>query len=393
MDLEDGINRINGTLEVEIQGFFTERFINLCKINNIKIWNIKTIVNGIVRFTICLKDFKKLKSIARKTKCKVKIISKKGMYFKLFKYRKRGLAYILILTFIALCIFSTTFVWNIEVTGNDTIPTDEIINSLKDSGLYVGKNKINLNTKNIINSLRINVSNIAWAGIEIDGTDVYVKIVEKTNLTEDNRDDGSIGDIVSTKSGVIEKIIVENGTAIPSIGEYIESDRIVIEGKIYSKFMDTKDVQAKGRIILKTQYEFSNTYYYNQKDKNYTGENKYSIGIGINDKENYINYLDKSLNYDIIKNSYDINFLSLRISLDWYTFKIYELKDIVLSRDDLLNKAKIDGDNYINEILPTLKNPQIVNSEIIIDNENEELINVRIVYTLNEEDGIYRKRN
>ena len=43
MELEDGIKRINGTVEVEIQGFFTERFINLCKINNIKIWNIKNI--------------------------------------------------------------------------------------------------------------------------------------------------------------------------------------------------------------------------------------------------------------------------------------------------------------------------------------------------------------
>ena len=79
MDIEEGIKRINGVLEVEIQGFFTERFINLCKINNIKIWNIKNIVSGIIRFNISIKDFKKLKPIARKTKCKIKIVKKQGI--------------------------------------------------------------------------------------------------------------------------------------------------------------------------------------------------------------------------------------------------------------------------------------------------------------------------
>ena len=60
MELEEGIKRINGTIEVQIEGFFTERFINLCKINNIKIWNIKNILNGMVRFNIAIKDFKSL---------------------------------------------------------------------------------------------------------------------------------------------------------------------------------------------------------------------------------------------------------------------------------------------------------------------------------------------
>ena len=178
MELEEGINRIKGTVEVEIQGFFTERFINLCKINNIKIWNIKNIVSGIVRFNIAIKDFKKLKNISRKTKCKLKIISKKGLYFKFFKYRKRRLAFLLILVFIIASIVSTTFVWDIDVSGNTYISEEKIYDALKESGLYVGKSKIGLKTKKVINSLRVNLSDIAWAGIEIDGTHVHVKIVE-----------------------------------------------------------------------------------------------------------------------------------------------------------------------------------------------------------------------
>ena len=199
MELEEGIKRIKGTVEVEIQGFFTERFINLCKINNIKIWNVKNIVNGIVRFSITLKDFKKLKPISKKTKCKIKVISKKGLYFKFFKYRKRRLAFLLVLIFILISIISTTFVWNIDISGNTYVSQEQIYSALKESGLYVGRSKIGLKTKKIINSLRVNLSDIAWAGIEIDGTHVHVKVVEKTKLPDSAISENSIGDIISNK--------------------------------------------------------------------------------------------------------------------------------------------------------------------------------------------------
>ena len=82
---------IRAVLEVEAEGFFVERLINLCKINNIKIWNISYINEGRIRFAISPKEFKKLKPYVKKSKCKLKIIKKRGMYFEMFKYRKRKL--------------------------------------------------------------------------------------------------------------------------------------------------------------------------------------------------------------------------------------------------------------------------------------------------------------
>ena len=88
MGITENIKNISGIVTVQIEGFFTERFINLCKINNINIWDVRNIVKGVVRFKIRIRDFKKLRKIARKTKCKVKIKEKRRLYFKLFKYRK-----------------------------------------------------------------------------------------------------------------------------------------------------------------------------------------------------------------------------------------------------------------------------------------------------------------
>ena len=58
MGLSSELKNMVGIATVQIEGFFTERFINLCRINNIKIWNIKNIVKGVVRFNINIYDFK-----------------------------------------------------------------------------------------------------------------------------------------------------------------------------------------------------------------------------------------------------------------------------------------------------------------------------------------------
>ena len=145
--------------------------------------------------------------------------------------------------------------------------------------------------------------------------------------------------------------------------------------------------------MLKTQYEYKNQYYYNVQEKEYTGKSKYSIGIGINDKENYINYLDKSLNYDIIKNSKDINLFGNNISFILYRFDIYNLKDKLLTKDQILERANIDCENYIkDEILPNTKNGELLDKNLVIEQEDNNKINIKFEINILEEVGYFRER-
>ena len=129
------------------------------------------------------------------------------------------------------------------------------------------------------------------------------------------------------------------------------------------------------------------------KKKNIQEKSKYSIGIGINDKENYINYLDKSLNYDIIKSSKDINLFGNNISFILYRFDIYNLKDIVLTKDEILEKANKDCEDYINnEVLPNTKNGKVLDKNLLIEYEDENKISVRFEINVLEEVGYFRER-
>ena len=89
------INYILGYLKIVVEGYYIERFINICTNKKILIWNLKR-ENGVKLYlNIGINDFKKISEVCRKTKCKVKIESKTGVPFLLHNYRKYYLFHIL----------------------------------------------------------------------------------------------------------------------------------------------------------------------------------------------------------------------------------------------------------------------------------------------------------
>lgn len=199
------LNYILGYIRVSVEGFYTERFINICINNNILIWNLKREKNVELYLNTSIKNFKNLIKIAKKTKCKIKIENKKGIPFLLNKYRKRKIFLVLLLVLCFLIFISSMYVWNIELKVEDEKELVGIEEDINEAGLRIGMKRSNINTKDIINSIRLKRNDIAWIGIEQKGTNVIVKIVkaeEKPELIEQN----DYCSIVANKGGIITKI-------------------------------------------------------------------------------------------------------------------------------------------------------------------------------------------
>ena len=107
-----------GYLNIQVEGYFIERFINICIGKGILLWNIRREKSSLMYANVSKKDFRKLKQIAKKTKSRIKIREKKGFPFILNKYRKRKLFAILLLIIIVIIFVLSKFIWNIEIVGN-----------------------------------------------------------------------------------------------------------------------------------------------------------------------------------------------------------------------------------------------------------------------------------
>ena len=367
-------NYIIGYIRISVEGYYIERFINICRNNKIVIWNLKRDKNVELETNLGIKDFKEAVKIAKKTKCKIKILRKRGLPFIFNKYKKRKIFFVFLILLIMILAIASNFIWNIEIRIENEQQMENIHTDIINCGLEIGKPKGKINTKEIINRVRLKRDDIAWMGIEINGTNAIVKLVKATAKPE-IIDEQEYCNIVSDKKGVITKINAQNGTMAVKVGDTVDIGTTLINGWMEGKYTGIRYVHAKGEIEAKVWYTKSKIIPYNFTERIETGniENKYKIKI----------------------NNFEIN-LSKRLS----KFEIYDTIDTE-------NKFKIFSDFYLPISVIKITNKEIkeeaktytieqakqlgieeLQKELDNEIENKEKIVNKIFNTYEKEDGI-----
>ena len=384
------LSYILGYVNIEVEGYFIERFINICNSKKIFLWNMKRKYSTIIKVNIGIRDFKRIKEIANKTKCRVKIQRKRGIPFILHKYKKRKIFIIFFILLIIAVITLSNFIWNIEVIGNNKISTEEIIKNLADDNFKVGTSKINLNTKNIIDKIRLKRDDLAWIGIEIKGTNAIVKIVE-ADLKPDIIKEEEYCNIVATKDAMIIKINAQNGTAVVKEGDIVTKGTVLIQGWLEGQFTGIRYVHANGEVQAKVWYSQKVKVALKQTQKIKTGkeENKYSVKIN-NFEINLQKGVPKFQNYDTIETSKKLKLFSdfyLPIEINQKTYQEYEKQEIIYS----LEKAKELGIAQADESLKEqIEGKQVTNRRINVEPIDEN-IEVEVIYEVLENIGTKEK--
>lgn len=375
------IGYILGYVEIEVEGYYIERFINICKTKKILLWNVKRDKATILYARVRINEFKQLKNVAKTTKCKMKIKEKKGLPFFLNRYRKRKIFAICLISIVLTLVITSNYVWNIEIISDGEINRDEIITMLENEGLKIGKQKEKIDIKKVINNIRLNRNDIAWMGIKIDGTNAIVEIVKSEEKPQIVAED-EFCNIVSDKEGIITKINAQNGTVIAKVGDLVRVGSPLVAGWMEGKYTGVQYVHARANIEAKVWYTKKEKAYYNQVISVPTGdtENKYSLNLN-NFKINFYKNLSKFKNYDTINESKKLKLFSnfylpieIKKSINYeyeqkeVTYTEEELTNITVSKleDELKNEIK-DTNNIVNKQINTYKNEGYIEVEVIYE--------------------------
>ena len=221
MFIKRAVHYFAGYVNIRVEGFYVERFINMCISKRIILTNIKYDKTTVMYTTVGISDYRKLRQIAHKTHSKIRIEAKKGLPFKVHKYRKRKVFMLLFIIIVLIMVISSNYIWNIDIIGNSDICYSDIMNILEENGLKIGASKNNLDINAVIRKVRLNRDDIAWIGITIKGTNAIVKIKE-TDKAPNLIDENAYCNIIADKYGLITKINVQNGTADVNVGDTVE---------------------------------------------------------------------------------------------------------------------------------------------------------------------------
>ena len=344
-----------------------------------------------MKVNIAISDFKKLKPIAQKTKCRIKICDKEGIPFFFHRYKKRKIFLLLfLLVMIGIGVLSN-FIWNIEITGIETIDKQEIEQLLVENGLEVGKCKIGLSTNEIINQIRLQRDDIAWVGIEVSGTNAIVKIVE-ADLKPEIISEEEYCNIVATKDGMIVKVSAQNGTPVVEEGDIVTKGSVLIGGWLEGKYTGTRYVHANGEIQAKIWYSEKVKIPLNQTKKEPTGneEKKYSVKIN-NFQINLSKGVSKFENYDTIEENKKIRLFSnfyLPIEIQKLTYQEYQNQEVSYSLEEAKQMAIDEAMQKLDE---QIEDKDSIMDKKVQENHTEEYVEVEVIYEVLENIGTKEK--
>lgn len=301
---------IFGYVRITVEGYYIERFINICTSNKLLIWNLKREKDVKIHLNIGIQDFYKAVKVSKKLKCKIKIKKKKGIPFFINRYRKRKLFIILLIIMTIFIYSSTKYVWNIEIQVQDNYKIENIIEDINNSGLKVGMKKENIKIEEIINQLRLKRDDISWIGIELKGTNAIVKIVKSENPPE-VINENEYTNIVASKDGTITKIIAQNGTLQVKNGDNVKKGQVLIKGEMEGKYTGNRYVHSLGEVEAIVKYQKTEKFYFNKQERNRTGKTEKRYQIKINNFQiNFYKILSNFKIYDTIEENKNVEIFS-----------------------------------------------------------------------------------
>ena len=352
-----------GYINIKVEGYFVEKFVNKCINENIFFWNVKREKSTIAYMNVGIKDFKKLCRISKEVKCKVNVLEKKGLPFFLHRYRKRKILVILIILIILVLFIASKFIWKVEIVGLNNIDAREITSLLEQKVIKVG-------------SLR----NI------VQGTNAIIKIVESDSKPEVINEE-EYCNIVATKDAQIVKISAQNGIPVVKTDDIVTKGDILIAGWIEGKYTGTRYVHAEGEVKAKVWYTEKEQVPLNQVVEKNTGnlEKKYKIKIN-NFTINLFKTLSKFKKYDTIETCNQIKIFSnfyLPINLiqitnvekeeEKITYGIEDAKQIGIRKASEKIEKQLNNDQ---EVLQKYVNTYANNDSIVTEVTYEVLENI-----------------
>ncbi len=278
--LERIIAFFRGCVVIYAEGRFCERFLNVCMRRGIYLRDVRRPGEDKIVATVSIRAFRELRQIARKTKTHISISKRQGLPFLLHRYRKRKAVFLGLMIFCVMTWYFSTHIMGIDVTGNQRLSTVEIVDALKDFGLYHGASIKGIDRRLVKNRMMNSFEDMAWIGVNIKGSRAYIEVKERLD-TRVELDRDVPCDIVAERTGIIRLLEVKNGQTVVKPNQLVEKGDLLVSGVVDSQTKGIRYVHSFGEIYAETSYKKSGEYSLEITEKIYTGEtkNRYSIGI------------------------------------------------------------------------------------------------------------------
>lgn len=380
------LKRLDKIVKIKVSGRNVYRFIDRLIKDKVYIYDLKIINIKNVIIKISYDDYLILKD--KKSIYDIDLLDVYGK-LKIKKYFKEHYVFIifLIIGYVVL-MFLSNFIFDVEVIHANFEIRELVYRELRKNGIekYIFRKsyqELENIEKNILDN---NKTKIEWIEINRSGTKYIVRVEERKIDKGEERFEYQ--DIVSSKSGIITKVLAESGEIIKNTNDYIKGGEVVISGNITLPDGSSVLSRASGKVYAEVWYLVDVSYPYIYREEILTGRAKEVFLIKFLNKR--ISLFDFS-KFNTFKKSDRILFGDIFKFLSFIKEKQYEMIviDEFYTKEEVVVKAV---ERAVTRVKDTLReDEQIIKYRILSTYYDESKVNLKIFFSVNEEVSEVRK--
>ncbi len=298
--------------------------------------------------TLSSRDAERVRDFCGSRRIDLVTVRERGLPRLMRQYRKRVGIWCGCFAAAVLIYACSQVVWDINITGNETLEKEEILAMLAESGLEIGTYLGTFDNDRVEMRMMMDHREIGWVAVNVRGTTANVEILE---TVRGEREDGEVSDLVATREGQIERIEAFDGDVRVKVGDVVRKGDLLVSG-LYDNVGSLRMTRAEGSIFARTVREFDVEIPLKSIQKVYTGREWSEKSIIFFSKriKVFTNTGNVGSSCDIIYRNSSLKMpggVSLPIGIGTTRYREYEQRDVLLNGDEAMSFAFDELDSVL----------------------------------------------
>lgn len=249
------LNYLRGQVTVEVESAAPERVLNLCAAHGIPFWGLTWLSEIRLRAAIDRAELPRLREVLTRTDAVLTVVRTEGAPEVWRQYRRRYVLLAAAAVLAAVLALGSTHIWDFQVTGNDTVPTETILRTLEKYGVALGA-RSRIDQEALRNQVLLELPDVVWLTVNMRGCTAHVQVVERQRPPHLYAD-GEITNVVAARDGLVTKIQALDGQAQVMAGTTVTAGQVLISGVVDSDQRGYRLLHGMGQVWARTWYELS----------------------------------------------------------------------------------------------------------------------------------------
>lgn len=359
--LKKAVKLLRGSVCVRAKSAYPERMLNLCSARGIEFWDVRWIDDTALSFCVARGDLRALRRAAEGCGAEVSIERTAGTPFFFARLRRRHALFAGGILCAALLLVNSLFIWDFEVTGNETVPTETILHALREHGVHRGTFIYSFRSQDICNRVLPELKDLCWVAVNVRGCKAYVQVRERVRAPE-RVNESEPTNVIAAKPGLITKVRALDGEKRVLPGTSVQQGQLLIAGVVDTGGTEkpsvmTRFLAGKGEVWARTWYDLTVRVPLTYEKKVYTGKEKRSHTLIWGENRLKIGAKGSSIcnvDCDKIKNQTQwtlFGLFALPVTWETETLLPYELEIAARSRADAEAQGKDVLETYLAALL------------------------------------------